>query len=56
MMPHPERTGNGDAIFRSMRDYLERGTAAPVMPLNYQPLAPTIKPYQAAGQELIVIW
>jgi phosphoribosylformylglycinamidine synthase I len=54
MMPHPERTTNGDAIFRSMRDYIEQGKTAPVLPLNYQPLPPTIKNYQAAGNELII--
>ena len=25
MMPHPERTKNGDAIFTSMREYIENG-------------------------------
>ncbi|MES2218689.1 MAG: phosphoribosylformylglycinamidine synthase I [Pseudomonadota bacterium] len=54
MMPHPERTGNGDAIFASMRDYIAQGQFNEVMPLNYQPLTPEIKTYQAKGQELIV--
>jgi phosphoribosylformylglycinamidine synthase I len=54
MMPHPERTGNGDAIFCSMRDYIEQGQFAPVLPLNYQPVAPIISAYQPKGQELIV--
>ncbi len=37
MMPHPERTPNGDAIFASMRDYIKEGRAETVPPLYYYP-------------------
>lgn len=35
MMPHPERTLNGDAIFKSMRDYIAEGRVETVAPLYY---------------------
>jgi phosphoribosylformylglycinamidine synthase len=47
MMPHPERTPNGDAIFTSLREYLERRPALNGPPLTYQPEPYTIQPYQA---------
>jgi phosphoribosylformylglycinamidine synthase I len=37
MMPHPERTTNGDAIFHSMREFIAEGQADIVMPLSYYP-------------------
>lgn len=39
MMPHPERTTNGDAIFESLRRYLEAGInyTKDTIPLNYYP-------------------
>jgi len=38
IMPHPERTSNGDAIFQSMRDYIqERSPLEPIIPLAYYP-------------------
>lgn len=37
MMPHPERTLNGDAIFKSMRDYIQEGRVEHVVPLCYYP-------------------
>lgn len=46
MMPHPERTVNGDAIFMSMRDYIEDQTYIPVAPLNYYPRPKTYTRYQ----------
>lgn len=50
MMPHPERTTAGDAIFLSMRDYL-RGTPAPHhLDLYYYPRQPTITAYQLPSQ------
>jgi phosphoribosylformylglycinamidine synthase I len=54
MMPHPERTVNGDAIFRSMRDYILKGHVEKVAPLKYQPRAAVIKPFNATGKELVV--
>jgi len=35
MMPHPERTKNGDAIFTSMRDYILEGRVEKAIPLYY---------------------
>ncbi len=50
MMPHPERTTTGDAIFHSMRDYL-RGTPAPHhIDLYYYPRQPTTPVYQLPAQ------
>lgn len=37
MMPHPERTQNGDAIFQSMRDYIAEGKTESAIPLYYYP-------------------
>lgn len=37
MMPHPERTVNGDALFSSMRDYIAEGRVESVPPLSYYP-------------------
>lgn len=37
MMPHPERTTNGDAIFTSMREYIEEGQQETAIPLYYYP-------------------
>lgn len=37
MMPHPERTPGGDAIFSSMREYMENGSPATGAPLQFKP-------------------
>lgn len=56
MMPHPERTLNGDRLFISMRDYIEEGYVQRVAPLNYYPRPADITPYQksADSHELII--
>lgn len=54
MMPHPERTENGDAIFQSMREYIEEGYKQKVAPLAYMPQSYDIKPYQNAAHQLVV--
>jgi phosphoribosylformylglycinamidine synthase len=46
MMPHPERTPNGDPIFRSMRDYIEEGYGPRVAPLNYYPRSQEMTGYR----------
>lgn len=46
MMPHPERTSNGDAIFTSMRDYIKDKNPQKIAPLNYYPRQAEIKKYQ----------
>lgn len=54
MMPHPERTPNGDLIFQSMRDYIEKGYKQKVQPLAYYPRRDEIKKYTTLNHELIV--
>ncbi len=46
MMPHPERTLNGDVIFQSMREYIAEGYRQPVVPLHYCPRPQPIEIYQ----------
>ena len=56
MMPHPERTPNGDAIFNSMRDYIAEGHHQASIPLYYYPrqlMTPAYKK-QPASHECIV--
>jgi phosphoribosylformylglycinamidine synthase I len=56
MMPHPERTVNGDAIFNSMREYIAKGHTERVAPLYYQPRHQAITQYKPASSvhELII--
>jgi len=56
MMPHPERTTQGDRIFMSMRDYIQEGYVQRVAPLNYYPRSMDITRYQMPTQhyELII--
>lgn len=54
MMPHPERTENGDAIFRSMRDYIADNHFVPIDPLYYYPRPLVFPTYQAQGHEYLV--
>lgn len=46
IMPHPERTINGDPIFKSMRDYLLDDKFDPVSPLSYYPRRFALPRYQ----------
>lgn len=56
MMPHPERTNNGDPIFQSMREYIASGHKQDVAPLHYQPRHEAISAFKTDEQtrELIV--
>lgn len=54
MMPHPERTPEGDVIFRSMRDYIAENHFVPTPPLFYYPRQQAITPYQAQGKECLI--
>ena len=45
IMPHPERTLNGDAIFHSMRDFIKEGRHEHVVPLTYYPRFSAPKAY-----------
>jgi len=46
IMPHPERTKNGDAIFTSMRDYILNGNNTDFKPLKYSPVNNIIRSYK----------
>jgi phosphoribosylformylglycinamidine synthase I len=56
MMPHPERTVNGDAIFLSMRDYIAESRVENAIPLYYYPRKSARPVYQlpAKHHECIV--
>lgn len=54
MMPHPERTVNGDAIFHSMRDYIAEGFKPITTHLYYYPRPADISHYHHQNHELIV--
>jgi phosphoribosylformylglycinamidine synthase I len=56
MMPHPERTERGDAIFQSMRDYIAEGNYKPTSTLTYEPLTTPIESYcpNPDSRELLV--
>jgi phosphoribosylformylglycinamidine synthase I len=50
MMPHPERTQQGDAIFRSMREYLTTAYREPATPLYYYPRKRMLSVYKKPRQ------
>lgn len=56
MMPHPERTTNGQPIFTSMRDYIAKVKKIDLSHLTYTPPPPTIKKYEPSknSTELLV--
>lgn len=56
MMPHPERTSAGDAIFRSMRDYIEEGRYPSSSFLSYEAPKIQLQAYSkgALARELLV--
>jgi len=57
IMPHPERTINGDAIFNSMRDYIAEGEGIHVQPLFFALPKVELLSYQQPAEdtfELIV--
>lgn len=56
MMPHPERTPNGDAIFKSMRDYIGQGYVQRVNPLHHSPRVNDVTRYvlPKANHELLI--
>lgn len=56
MMPHPERTMQGDPIFTSMRDYIREGRTEKTIPLYYYPRRETPANYrQPHGAHVCVI-
>lgn len=54
MMPHPERSTNGDVIFQSMRDYITAGRVQQTVPLYYYPRQQALANYQKKNYECIV--
>lgn len=56
MMPHPERTKNGDAIFQSMRDYIQEGRVQQTPSLSYYPRRQALTTYQkpSAAHECVI--
>ncbi|MFC1550617.1 phosphoribosylformylglycinamidine synthase I [Candidatus Neomarinimicrobiota bacterium] len=56
LMPHPERTPNGDPIFVSMRDYIISGEKQPSSQMKYQPPIYKITEYKpdSSSHELII--
>lgn len=56
MMPHPERTGMGDVIFQSMRDYIREGKYNQASPLAYVPPNLNLQPFQLGSHshEMII--
>lgn len=50
MMPHPERTTNGDAIFQSIRDYIKEGRVEHTKPLDYYSRRSTTPAFVKADQ------
>ena len=46
IMPHPERTTNGDVLFNSMRKYILEKPEKRVSTLNYKPKRRTVKSYK----------
>ena len=54
MMPHPERTPNGDSIFSSMRDYILNPSKIAVRPLTFTPRPAEIQPFEAAGETIVL--
>ncbi len=47
LMPHPERTANGDVIFTSMREYIVENTEPQNTALTYSANKYEIKPYKS---------
>jgi phosphoribosylformylglycinamidine synthase subunit PurQ / glutaminase len=54
MMPHPERTGVGDAIFSSMRDYIEEKEEVRKGELSYKHSDTPLEKHNATDHQLLV--
>ena len=54
MMPHPERSENGQVIFTSMRDYISEEKTIDLSPLSFKPADYEPKEYKANGEEMLV--
>ncbi len=49
MLPHPEHTKQGEAIFTSMREYIVKRCISPSVTLDYQPRFLPLKKYHASA-------
>ena len=47
MMPHPERTPNGDVIIKSMAEYIKEEHGNKTLPLDYEPQKYSIQQYSS---------
>jgi len=47
IMPHPERTPNGDAIFTSMAEYIKDVRSSEILPIDYEPQKYSIQQYSS---------
>ena len=47
MMPHPERTPNGDVIFKSMAEHIKEEHGNEILPLDYEPQKYSIQQYSS---------
>ncbi|MFZ2189642.1 MAG: phosphoribosylformylglycinamidine synthase I [Candidatus Magasanikiibacteriota bacterium] len=54
MMPHPERTDNGQPIFTSMRDYISENRKVDLSYLSFKPTKYEPKEYKPTGYEMLV--
>ncbi|MAG21400.1 MAG: phosphoribosylformylglycinamidine synthase I [Candidatus Marinimicrobia bacterium] len=50
MMPHPERTENGDVIFSSMKEFIEKGRPTTDHKLSFERPHYSLKQYEAGGE------
>lgn len=55
MMPHPERTTQGDVIFQSMRDYIAEQQHEQITPLYYYPRRFKMNAYQKPADSFSVL-
>lgn len=51
IMPHPERTEAGDALFRAMREYIAVGHVQKVRPLRYAVQRPEQRPFRCPKRQ-----
>ena len=52
IMPHPERTPNGDAIFTSMAEYIKDGRSSEILPIDYEPQKYSIQQYSSHSENV----
>ena len=55
MMPHPERTPNGDVVFKSMAEYIKEGPSDKIIPLDYEPQKLSIQQYSSEPDSIVCL-